>query len=89
MREIINGIFSFIGAPSLTDEEWAYLDMRVDGLSSGAEVYVALLAVLDAREAVTETRDRLRHYFLAKGVSLPEATPGNSSIFVGGVLSWF
>lgn len=49
-----------------------------------AALYTEVLLVLDSREAVSNARDRLRYYFLARGAELSEATPaGKSKIYLG------
>lgn len=48
--------------------------------------YTALLLVLDTREAVSGTRDRLKYGFMANGLADPSAsTPaqGSTKIYVG------
>lgn len=86
MREELNDILSFIGATSLTDEEWGSLD--VDISDDDETVYAALLAVLVARESVSTTKDRLRYYYLAKGAEVGETDTGSSNIFIGAALAW-
>jgi hypothetical protein len=49
-----------------------------------AELYAEVLLVLDSREAVSNTRDRLRYFFLARGVELASSSPaGSSKIYLG------
>lgn len=83
MRDFLNAILSFIEASSLTNEEFDSLTVSVPEYTK--EVYEALLGVLESRESVSNTRDRLRYYFLARGVEVDEPK-GRSNIFVGGVL---
>lgn len=81
----MNAILTFIGASSLTDEEFESLEVEDQEYTS--EVYEALLGVLDARELVSNTRDRLTSYFTARGVSVTEtAADDKTNILVGGVL---
>lgn len=84
LREFLNAILGVIGASSLTDGEYSGIDL--EGSAFDLETYEALLTVLDSRESMSCTRDRLRFYFLARGVEVPESSPGKSQIFVGGVL---
>lgn len=85
MRDFINAVLAFIGTSSLTDLEFDALTIEAAGYD--AATYTAILAVVDAREAVSNTRDRLRYVFLAKNVSLPAETEGRkSNLLVGGVL---
>ena len=81
MREILNGILSFIGAESLTDEEYASIIIE-DG-TDNREIYLALRHVLAARELTSNMYQRLAYYFKAKGVSISEKPESRSNIFVG------
>ena len=81
MRAFLNAILSFIGASSLTDVEFDALSIETYGYDLAT--YNALLAVVDARESVSDTRDRLRYYFLAKGVAVSESSSGKSNILIG------
>jgi hypothetical protein len=86
MRDLMNVILSFIGATSLTDDEFAAASLTATN-SYSTETYLALLNVIDNRELVSDTRDRLRYMFLARGISLPEETSTDkSNIFVGASL---
>ena len=73
-----------IGATSLTDEEFDAL--TIEAVNLDVATYEALLAVLDSRELVSNTRDRLRYYYLARGVEVAEVSAGRSNIFVGAAL---
>lgn len=84
MREFLNAILSFIGASSLTDLEFESLE--IESYAYDAATYEALLAIVDARESVSNTRDRLRYYFLARGVEVSASSAGRSNILVGAVL---
>lgn len=82
MREVINALLAMIGATSLTDNEFNSLTIEVFALDVAS--YNAVLAVLDSRELVSNTRDRLRYYFLARDVQVGELpAPGSSNILVG------
>lgn len=48
-----------------------------------AALYTEIMLVLDSREAVSNTRDRLTSYFAARGVSVTEPSAGVSKIYVG------
>lgn len=65
----------------MTDEEFASITVIDPGYT--IEVYKELLDVLDARETVSTTRDRLRFYFLAAGVDVPPSSTATTNIFVG------
>ena len=67
---------------SLSDDEFATI--TIEDQVYTLETYNALLAILDARELVSGTRDRLRYYFLARDVDVSESSPGKSNILLGG-----
>lgn len=80
----MDAILAFIGAESLTDEEFAYSE--IDALETeeySTAVYDALVVVLDARELVSTMRDKLGYYFRAKGVEITTPTAARSNIFLG------
>lgn len=84
VRDTLDGILQFIGAESLTDVEYGSLDQN--HLSSDLEKYNALLGVLDSRESVSSEPERLRYYYLARGVPVPVPQTGKSNILLGGAL---
>lgn len=84
MREILDAILAFIGAESLTDEEYESIDP--DTLSTDLARYNYLLSVLDSRESVSSLQERLRYYYLAKGVQVPVVDSGKTNIFIGAPL---
>ncbi len=81
MRDFLDSILSFIAADSLTDGEWAAITLEVQEYS--AAVYTVLLGILDDRESVSSTRDRLRSYFLARGTQVESSSAGKSNIYLG------
>lgn len=84
VREISNAILKFIGEPTLTDDEYGDLTLTLS--STPTETYVAMAALLDSRESVSNSKDRLKHYFQAKGVPLdadPEISGTDSEILIG------
>lgn len=81
MRDFLNAILTFLSLSSLTDDEFDSLEIESAGLD--VETYEALDAIVAARDSVSDARDRLRYYFLAKGVSITEVE-GSSNILVGG-----
>lgn len=85
MRDILNAILAFIGSESLTDDE--YGEISGGDLSTDEKRYAALDTVLVSREAVSGIRDRLKYYFMAKGVSVGEVDTSASNIFVGSGIS--
>lgn len=84
MRDYLNGILSFIGSESLTDEEFS--SITVTDQNDHLAVYDALLSVLEARDSVSDMTSRLMHYFQAKGVAVSQPVLAKSNIFVGGSL---
>jgi hypothetical protein len=86
LREFLNAIFLFIEATSLTDDE--YLAAVTAGAAMGytVETYGALLGILTDRESVSNQRDRLRYFFLAKNIAVPDLTYSKSNIFFGASL---
>ena len=86
MREFLDAILEFIEAESLTDEEYASTQPLADEEYT-LEVYEALHDVLSERESISDTLDRLKAYFQAKGVTISsEAHPAVSNILIGAVL---
>lgn len=84
MREDLDDVLDFIGAESLTDDEWE--DTGVDEESTDSEIYQALLEVLISRESVSTVTDRLKNYYIAKGVAVNDPELAESNIFVGAKL---
>lgn len=95
MRDFLDEILTFIGADSLTDDEFDALTVSEEEYV--VSVYAALKGVLEDRESVSDTLYRLAFYFLARGVSVAtvntseastddSARPAQSQIFIGGVL---
>lgn len=84
----LDAIMNVIAEASLSDEEWD--DVDDTGLDAGdynIEAYNVLLAILDERESVSTSRDRLRAYFLARGLEVPTSDNGKTNIFVGADIS--
>ena len=86
MRDFLNGILTFIGSTSLTDEEFDALTIESYGYDQAT--YQALAHVLEARESISTLQDRLVSYFEAKGVSVTANETGKSNIFIGAVLEY-
>jgi hypothetical protein len=84
MRSYFNGVLSFIGAESLTDEEFESIELEdtVDLVAN----YNTLLVILQAREAVTALTDKLQFYYLALGADVSDPVNPVSQIFVGASL---
>jgi hypothetical protein len=84
VRDFLNAILGFIGAASLTDDEFATITAIAPVYDK--ELYLELLDILNDRESVTQTRERLRWFFLARGIQVGELTGSKSTIYVGEVL---
>lgn len=84
MREFLDAILAFIGAESLTDDEYGEIDLALPIYDQAT--YDALASVLEEREVVSTMQDRLVSYFTAKGVEVEQADVGKSHIYVGSVL---
>ena len=82
IRVFIDAILAFIVAESLTDEEFA--TFTISSQTYTEALYLEILAVLDSRELVSSTRNRLTLYFEARGVEVEETSSGVSNITVGG-----
>jgi hypothetical protein len=84
MRTFLDGILAFIGAASLSDVEFASVDLETAGYDE--ETYYALSLVLESRESVSTFQDKLEAYFIAKGVDVAVNYEPKSSILIGGGL---
>ncbi len=84
VRGYLNSILLFIGAESLTDEEFEDIDL--DSTEDPIEVYNVLLGVLESRELISEMSSRLQDYFTAQGVAVTLPAAPVTNIFVGGAL---
>lgn len=87
MRAWLNAILSFIGTSSLTDEEYAGLNvigMTVDVYNQAA--YDCLADLLEDREAVSSMQDRLVGFFKAKGLDVVANDTAHTNIYIGDVL---
>lgn len=83
LREFLDLILSFIGTESLTNDEYATVPEGISALYTD-ETYDALKAVLDTRESVSETHERLKAVYRAKGVVVSsDAIDAQSQIFIG------
>lgn len=86
MRDFLNGILTFIGASSLTDEEFETATSELPLYDQST--YDDLSSILKSREMVSTYLDRLNAYYKAKGVSISEANNGKSNILLGGKLEY-
>lgn len=87
LREWLNAVLSFIGATSLTDEEYDGINfLGLTALDYNQAAYDQLAAVLSAREAISTMQDRLVAVFKAKGTDVIAVETGFSNIYLGDVL---
>lgn len=84
MRDYLDDILEFIGAESLTDEEFS--SITLENTDNQVANYNSLLSILVSREVVSDMTSRLQYYFLAKGVSVSAPVTATSNIFVGSCL---
>lgn len=84
MRDYIDAILDAIDAASLNDEEFDTFTIEVETLT--APLYQEILRVLDDRETMSLTRDRLTAYFKAYGVQVTEPPAAKSQIYLGDAL---
>jgi len=84
MRDFLNAILAFIGAESMTDEEFETIESELPIYDQGT--YDDLSNILESREAVSSIQDRLTAYYEARGVTISENETGKSHIYVGSVL---
>lgn len=87
MRDFLDEILAFINAESLTDDEF---DLLPEGTvqSYNEYVYQYLRSILQARESVSSMLNKLKSFFIAKGVSV-SSTPVKdpvSNMFMGSPL---
>lgn len=89
MRDWLNGILTFIGATSLTDDEYNSINfVGLEVLVYNQSAYDELTKVLSSRELVSNTQDRLTALFQAKGAEITPAQTGKSNILLGGRLEY-
>lgn len=89
MREALDNVLQVIGATFLTTAEWNTASGVLNGAVDNVSQYRALRTVLIARGGEDDALERLKHYFLALGLSpsqldLPAANFSN--IFIGAPL---
>ena len=85
-RDFLDGILDFIGAESLTDNEFNSFPSETEIQNYSQENYDFLANVLEDRDAVSTTQDRLVAYFKAKGVDVTANDTAKSEIYLGSVL---
>lgn len=70
MRDFLNDILEFIGAETLTDEEFEQCEEDLGDYGDNVQTYRTLKEVLTARDSSSDTLYQLAFYFLAKGVTV-------------------
>lgn len=83
MRDFFNAILEFIGADSLTDDEFESIDTEISAEYT-KDAYDALRTVLEARESVSDYVLRLSGYFVGRGVDVSDSYTPKSNILIGG-----
>lgn len=85
MREWLNAIFTFIGAPSLTDGEYNSINfVNITNGTYNQAAFDELSKVLASRETVSTMQKRLAGFFTSKGLdNLTVADTAKSQILVG------
>lgn len=87
MRDWLNAILQYIGTTSMTDVEYAAVNViGMETLVYNQAAYDQLSALLLSREAVSDMQRRLYGVFLAKGGDIKEAVIAKTNIFLGAVL---
>lgn len=85
MRDSIDAVLEHIGAESLTDDEFDSLEIEAFALDF--DTYQAIREVLEARENVSDSVNRLGLYFQSAGVELSGEDPtASSNILIGDTL---
>lgn len=84
MRDFLDSILTFIGAPSLTTEEFETFTANTQTYTQ--LVYDELSSVLESRESISTLHDKLVSFFNAKGVDVTATSQSSSNILVGGGL---
>lgn len=84
MRAFLDSILAFIGAASLTDDEFATSTLTSQTYDQAS--YEFLAGILKEREAISEMSNRLVGYYRGRGVDVTVVSTGSSNIFVGSVL---
>lgn len=87
MRDWLNSIFALIGTSSLTDIEYAGVDLTDVTLNIyNQALYDELAAVLAARETVSTVQQKLIAFFKLKDLDVAPLETGKTEIWIGSVL---
>lgn len=86
LRQFIDAIFSLIGASSLTDLEYAEIPEETIVGTYDQALYEMLAEILVARDAVSNTQERLIAFFKVKNVDVAPVSTARSNILAGLVL---
>lgn len=87
MREWLNAVLGVIGVSSLTDEEYASMNLLpVEVQVYNQASYDVLAKVLAGRESISTTLPKLAGFWAAKGFTVTPIKTGKSNILLGMVL---
>jgi len=88
VRNSMSLILIAVGSSALTDEEWDGLAFTGEALT--VEGYDALVSILESRENVSNSLQRLEYYYLSRGIDISGAADTESTdsvLFLGSDLS--
>lgn len=85
MRLFLDSILLFIGEATLSDQEYSSMMLTTQDYS--IEVFNALKNIIESRQSVTDSVDRLVYFFLAKGVNVIGEYKPRSNILIGRALN--
>lgn len=87
MRAFLNSILAAILAESITDEEYAGMNvLPVTANVYDQASYNVIAQLLEDRESVSSFQDRLIAYFKTKGFDASPNSTAKSQIFIGAAL---
>jgi hypothetical protein len=84
MRDFLDTILNYLGATSLTNDEFDSVTATVQAYDQAS--YDDLARILTERESMSDTLDRLLYLYKSKGFTPNEYDDGGSNIFVGAPL---
>jgi hypothetical protein len=84
MRDELDGILIFINEATLTNIEWEEAQNFLPENPELLDEYKALKSILENRSGIGKAIEKLKAYFSAKGVVIPEDDRKNyNNIFIG------
>ena len=84
MRNFLDSILIFIGATSLTDDEFNTVTASLPLYNQAT--YNDLSKILAERESISDMQDKLLAFYKAKGFDVSAADTGKSNILFGSPL---